>query len=682
MKKKSLIGAAFAFIMFNACTNDIPEEVQKEQDNAAMECSFIAKSFIRDNGNSRTSITPQNDGATFSWTEGDMVGILPNDGSQVYFTIQNIDSENTDKATFDGGAWGLKSENEYAAYYPFIKDIMLDRTKVPVSYEGQTHKGIITVGQTAIQNLASHDYMAAKSIKQESGNLNFEFEHLGALVEVKVKVPTKGSVNRFYLTASEAIIPARGTFDLTQSTIVINSANEDKVNSLGINIENLETTSDNQEISIFFMMPPMPDVKTNELGVTIFYGDKDIALPLKITTEKILEAGKYYTLETVVDDGQPEVIEINDVHDQNGTNLIYKSLYKLGGTKLKFVSGSSVITEDEVFSDNNGVKAYALRNGEWFEIHTIAQKFKFIGRMSNMFWSRVDELSYFESTFVFGKLTEIDFGNLDTSEVTSMSSMFSSCYSLVSLDLGNFDTSNVILMGGMFANCQNLTSLNLSSFNTSEVRYMGGMFSYCRSLASLDLDNFDTSKVQEMDGMFEECHKLISLDLSSFDTSNVSRMNNMFYQCSSLTSLDLSNFNTIKVNDMSYMFYGCPMESLELSKFDTGSVSNMSYMFANCRNLKSLDLSTFNTRNVFDMISMFEGCWNLESLDLSSFSIDKQNLAHQINCQGMFRYLGNSVYNKDVYIYLNSSFKSYLENIDEFYTQTLGLRGNVKLTVK
>ena len=117
-----------------------------------------------------------------------------------------------------------------------------------------------------------------------------------------------------------------------------------------------------------------------------------------------------------------------------------------------------------------------------------------------------------------------------------------------------FDTSNVTSIYSMFYSCSSLQSLDLSKFTTSKVTDMNAMFSGCSSLQSLDLSNFDTSKVNNMGSLFNSCSSLQSLDLSSFDTSNVTNMSTMFKDCSSLQSLDLSNFDTSKVTKMNYMF--------------------------------------------------------------------------------------------------------------------------------
>ncbi len=228
--------------------------------------------------------------------------------------------------------------------------------------------------------------------------------------------------------------------------------------------------------------------------------------------------------------------------------------------------------------------------------------------------------------------------NLNTSEVTDMSSMFSGCSSLTSLDLSNFNTSNVESMSYMFYNCSKLTSLNLSSFNTSKVKDMTIMFYNCSRLTSLDLSNFNTSNVTSMSYMFYNCQSLTSLDLSKFDTSKVTNLSNMFRDCSRLTSLDLSNFDTSKVKDMTIMFRNCEsLISLDLSSFNTSNVTSMSYMFYKCSKLTSLDLSNFDTSNVTSMDYMFNGCSKLTSLGLSSFNTSNvKNMVNMFNdCESL-----------------------------------------------
>ncbi|RXU79446.1 hypothetical protein CYQ52_14285 [Enterococcus faecalis] len=221
-------------------------------------------------------------------------------------------------------------------------------------------------------------------------------------------------------------------------------------------------------------------------------------------------------------------------------------------------------------------------------------------------------------------IVSINLSGLDTSQVTDMTNMFSSCSKLTSLDLSSFNTSQVTSMEGMFSGCSSLSSLDVSKFNTSQVTSMTSMFNGCSSLSSLDVSNFVTGAVTSMINMFNGCSSLSSLDVSKFNTSAVTSMESMFAGCSGLTRLDVSKFVTKKVLSTSNMFADCSgLTRLNVSNFDTSAVLNMSAMFANCSGLTSLDVSRFNTSEVKSMDGMFSDCTGLKSLDLSSFNTGK-----------------------------------------------------------
>ena len=190
----------------------------------------------------------------------------------------------------------------------------------------------------------------------------------------------------------------------------------------------------------------------------------------------------------------------------------------------------------------------------------------------------------------------IDFGRIDTSNVTDMMCMFYGCFGLTELDLSNFNTSNVTNMFQMFHECYNLNTINLSSFNTRNVTDMMYMFCGCSALRELN---------------FPE----------TFDTSNVTNMGFMFNNCSSLSKLQLpANFHTRKVTDMQYMFCGCSgLNELNFSEiFDTRNVTNMSFMFCGCSSLVSSKFSpafVVATEEV-DVNSMF--AWAYPNMKIAS----------------------------------------------------------------
>ena len=155
-------------------------------------------------------------------------------------------------------------------------------------------------------------------------------------------------------------------------------------------------------------------------------------------------------------------------------------------------------------------------------------------------------------------ITEIDFSNFNTSEITNMYYMFRLCSSLTSINFANFDTSKVTEMSCFFASCSSLTSLDLSMFITSKVKQMHNMFNGCSSLTSLDLSNFDTSQTTCINSIFYGCSSLTSLNLSNFDFSNMHEIINFFNGCNNLEYINLANFDETGINVYSNMFANVP----------------------------------------------------------------------------------------------------------------------------
>ncbi|MGI6033544.1 MAG: BspA family leucine-rich repeat surface protein, partial [Coriobacteriales bacterium] len=238
--------------------------------------------------------------------------------------------------------------------------------------------------------------------------------------------------------------------------------------------------------------------------------------------------------------------------------------------------------------------------------------------------------------------TSMDLSNLDTSEVTDMTCMFSRCQSLTELDVSNFDTSNVTNMNSMFSSSnysgEGVMKLKkitgLENWDTSKVTDMGAMFYRCWWVRSLDTSNFDTSNVTNMASMFGECGNLHHVDVSGFDTSKVTNMRAMFDNDLNVEELDVSNWNTSNVTNMSSMFslgdfggwpfrYNSSLKTLDVSKWDTSKVTDMNWMFGYMKGVTELDVSHFDTSNVTNMESMFFQMVNLNALDVSHFDTSK-----------------------------------------------------------
>ena len=222
----------------------------------------------------------------------------------------------------------------------------------------------------------------------------------------------------------------------------------------------------------------------------------------------------------------------------------------------------------------------------------------------------------------FTKMETIDLSSFNTSEVTTMNTMFYMMNSLKSIDVSGFNTSKVTDMNAMFDLTGVIEQLDVSNFDTSNVTDMKWMFFGLNKLKKLNLTNFDTSKVTNMYGMFDAMTDVSEIKFgTNFNTRNVTNMGRMFSRTSSIQQLDLTHFSTGNVTAMNDMF--SLMTSLTQinfgANFDTSNVTDMTGMFYQSTSLVNLDLSHFNTKKVKSMISMFSQMSGLTILDISNF---------------------------------------------------------------
>ena len=216
-------------------------------------------------------------------------------------------------------------------------------------------------------------------------------------------------------------------------------------------------------------------------------------------------------------------------------------------------------------------------------------------------------------------ITEIDFSNFNSSEITACGSMFQSCLSLTSINFTNFNVSKVKEMQRMFQDCKALKSIDLSNFNTLLLEKMEFMFYNCILLTSLDLSKFDTSKVKNMESIFHNCYALTSIDISNFNFRIAWAMAHMFINCNKLQYIEFPKSYTNNLHFIGSMFKNCiSLISLDLSYFITTKVKHMDFVFYNCRSLTSLDLSNFDTSSVTWIESMFDLCTNLKYLNFKN----------------------------------------------------------------
>lgn len=199
-----------------------------------------------------------------------------------------------------------------------------------------------------------------------------------------------------------------------------------------------------------------------------------------------------------------------------------------------------------------------------------------------------------------------DVSHLDTSNFTSMDSMFRNCYLLTELDVSHFDTSKVTSMSYMFKGCSSLTSLNVSGFDTSKVTNMSAMFKGC-SVKDIDLRAWNVENVTEMNVMFESATTEV-INLTDWNAVKCTNMSNMFVYCTHIKTIYGLSTLVKAACQRAPTFVRFPAIDLDLSGWDTSGLKWLDLAFY-MSSIGTVDCSGdgWNNVNVSNWYRFLEG---------------------------------------------------------------------------
>ena len=189
---------------------------------------------------------------SFMWELTDTVGIFPNEGSQVYFSMANGVGTNT--ASFDGGGWALKESSSYYSYFPLLGQFYLNPKSIPVSFTGQKQYDVSSPVSGA------RFYLASKGTSDAAGTLKFDYSILNVILNVNCTLPA-GVYTNMTLTTEDESFATDGYFNLFATTPAIVSTK--KTSSISLALDNL-SLSEETVLPLYIMLAPV-----NLNGVTI-----------------------------------------------------------------------------------------------------------------------------------------------------------------------------------------------------------------------------------------------------------------------------------------------------------------------------------------------------------------------------------------------------------------------------
>lgn len=348
-------GILSATVCMGACSNNY-EDFDGDSNSSEIEPQevvFSVKNFERGD-RTRTNLEVNESGAVFTWAESDTVGIFPSQGDQVSFAMQA--GSGTGNAVFSGGSWELKKSSTYYAYYPFSRkyfDGQNSKNKIWVNYKGQSQDGNDNTATTG-----NYDFLNATAMTPEDGSLRFEFNHMGAMVQIVANVPERMVVKKMALATENEEFMIEGYYNLEDEAPMYVPVKKSKVLSLAV--KNVVRES-NTTVTGYLMVPPT-DLTGKALTIRL-YDDRNQLYSYTIPVAGAFKAGKIYSLRVKVASGTENPENIYDKMELSCNMDAYLKENGSLGNNLNIAVFADVYNEGEFLmkpfvADENGSLSY------------------------------------------------------------------------------------------------------------------------------------------------------------------------------------------------------------------------------------------------------------------------------------------------------------------------------------
>ena len=301
VRKRSFLYAVLLLcsLVLKACSSSgeepaLPEEEDPVPPSQAVKVvTMEADNILSGNGRSRTAFTLDTDKLKFAWAEGDKVGVWPTDGSSNQLDFSIISGAGQSSATFDGGAYALREDVQYAAYYPYsVSNSESNNSNIRFSYEGQ-----VQTGNASLAHLGTHDLMATQATNAVEGALNFKFKHVNCIALLRLNVPVAATFTNLTIRCDEEIFAKIANLDL--SGINYAWSIYEATNQLSMSLSDVASTESNKDLVCYMTLPPV-DMSGKTVYAILQSSDNKVYQGQLIS--KKLESGYAYSFSATLQD--------------------------------------------------------------------------------------------------------------------------------------------------------------------------------------------------------------------------------------------------------------------------------------------------------------------------------------------------------------------------------------------
>lgn len=234
-----------------SCSNheeDIVSNIIEIENAVVKEITVTTSDYLVDESEFTRGLTYTDGRVPFAWSVNDTLGIFPNKGDQMPFSMEH--GVGTTYAKIDGGGWALKNTSTYMAYSPFNrKNYYRDRHHILLDYTGQVENGIANA-----DHLGAYDFQASNATTAVNDKLDFQMERLSCILIFRLTVPQAGTYKRIKLSSENEIFTTEAELSLDDN---YSTTPKKKAKSVTLGLENVRTTEDNQVCDFLMMLAPV-----------------------------------------------------------------------------------------------------------------------------------------------------------------------------------------------------------------------------------------------------------------------------------------------------------------------------------------------------------------------------------------------------------------------------------------
>ena len=647
MKTKLFLLAA-ATALLAGCTDDL-ERRSSFTPEGGLQATIPAYPF--DDG---TRVSISNDLQTFTWSNGDQIGLYYLDGDITAHAGFGIVSGGSTTGTFTNSAFSLHPSSTYYGFYPFNESATVN--EAPVDFTGQRQ---IESGSAA--HLGAMNYMYAVVNTDTEGDAQIYFQNLGSVMAIRLIAPATDKYSSLEIRSNDAQFITKGNASMTDGTVTPTETSNSISLYLGFIGDGISMTKG--DLLTFYLLTAPVDLSGSTLSFVFHKPKEGSSFPLTFAnmTGKNMLPGRAYLYDLTNREAPYVTFGASDEQTLQMTQEVSSLEYSVAGVndgkwtvlgtnsvtfggshgsvRLRGKSAVGTNLAQITFGNNTPVACSGdIRTLVDYENYDTADmsdaNFIYLFKGCTQLTTPPDlpsmQLRISCYYGMFQDCTSLTYAPaLPATELTESCyrNMFYGCSSLTEGPVLPATTLAESCYSSMFNSCTGLTSVPDLPATTLARSCYYRMFDNCTALtAAQDVLPAKALAPTCYFGMFKDCTSLIEAPYLPATTLAENCYFNMFWNCTALLEAPYLPATTLAHSCYRQMFAGCTnLWKAPVLPATTLAEDCYVFMFYNCLALETAPDLPAQVLAPGCYASMFNNCSNLNSIKMMATNINQPN---------------------------------------------------------